>query len=193
MNAESRTVWVLDASVLINLLASGRMREVLEAIPASWCVTAQAADEVARDPLDSSNNVPISPYVQAGTLSIVELHGASLETFVALVSAQGSDSLGDGEAATLAHAYHVGGMAIIDEKKARGVGAKQFASVPVLSTVDLYRHPKVLEALGERAVAQLVLSSLRFARMRVSPEHDEWVRNAIGHDEARNCSSLKQR
>lgn len=193
MSVESRKAWVLDASVLINLLAGGRIREVLGGISASWCVVEQAANEVLRDPLDPRNEAPLDAYLKNNPLSVVELHGPPLETFIALVSAPGSDSLDDGEAATLAYAHHVGGVAVIDEKKARGISAKQFIDLPVLSTVDLYRHPNVLKILGEHALTQAILASLRISRMRVPPEHDDWVRSMIGHEEARQCSSLKRR
>jgi hypothetical protein len=94
------------------------------------------------------------------------------------------------EAATIAYAFEHGGMAIIDEKKANRICSERFPALRVGSTVDIFAHSRVVEALGAPGLAQALLNALHLARMRVLPHHVDWVVAVIGQEQAALCSSL---
>jgi hypothetical protein len=45
-------------------------------------------------------------------------------------------------------------------------------------------------SLGQSALRDAVFAALQHARMRVLPQHIEWVVRLIGQDRARECPSL---
>ena len=184
---------VLDASVWINLLATGSAEEIFGALPQRLVVIGRTTTELLRHPLDGGRRGnPIDPYLESGSLESVVLSGGALETFIELVGAAPPDDLGDGEAATLAHAHDVSSVAVIDERKARRISTERFPDLQVVSTVDLLRHDAVASAL-RGGLGDAVLSALQHGRMRVPPVHEEWVIEQIGRDNARQCPSLPRR
>ena len=102
------------------------------------------------------------------------------------------ESLGDGEAATLAYAHENGSSAVIDEKKATRVAAKRFGSLRVATTIDILSHESVRLALGRRLLAEATFKALRQARMQVRDYQFDWVANLIGNERVAACSSLKR-
>lgn len=190
------SVIVLDASVVINLLASGAMTEILTAVADRRVLTDQAHTEVVTDP----RKVPrvkdpavLAPWVTSGVLSREKLGGDALTTYLDLVGAEPPDDLGDGEAATIAWAASAGAVAMLDDTKAIGVCRRRFGGVDVLTTLDLLKRVAAQRALPEAVLHDAIFDALRFARMRVPPEHDAWVRRAVGPERLALCTSLRRR
>jgi predicted nucleic acid-binding protein len=52
-------------------------------------------------------------------------------------------TLDDGEAATIAHAVALNGVALIDERKANRICTERFPELRIASTVDILVHPSV--------------------------------------------------
>lgn len=189
-------VVVLDASVLINALATGRMTEVLTAVAARCLVTDQAFAEVWTNPRETPRlKRPglLEPWVASGTLSRETLGGDALMTYVDLIGADPPDDLGDGEAATIALAASLGAIAALDDTKAIGICRKRFVGVPIVTTLDLLKRVSALSALPETELHTAIFDALRFARMRVPAEHDAWVRQVVGPERLPLCTSLKRR
>jgi hypothetical protein len=126
----------------------------------------------------------------AGLVTVVDLGDAAASHFEGLVIGKAAETLDDGEAATIAYAVAHGGIAIIDEKKANRICGERFPAVRVASTVDIFAHPRVVEALGAPRLSQALLNALQLARMRVPPHHVEWVVGVIGEEQAALCPSL---
>src|SRR5690242_19451794 len=97
---------VLDSSVVINLLATGHSAAILTALDISVVVTDNVVREIE---LGSSSGRPeveqLRAIIHDRFLLVRELEGIALETFFGLVSGRASESLGDGEAATIACAH----------------------------------------------------------------------------------------
>ena len=93
----------------------------------------------------------------------------------------------------MAHAVTGGGTAVIDDKKARRIGAAKFPDMRLLSTLDLLSVESVGEALGRASLADAVFSALAHARMRVPSEFREWVVDLIGRERAVRTPSLGRR
>lgn len=111
------SILVLDASVIINLLATGYAGAILQAVPAPIVVTDNVIREIEQGAVNGRPEPKqLSELIHNQTLKREELSGIALEHFFDLVSGSTAASLGDGEAATLALAHSNGFTAVIDEK-----------------------------------------------------------------------------
>lgn len=191
--AEQSPPVVLDASVIINLLATGHADKILRALPGRSYITENVVVEIKGG---AENGRPESKklfdLIERGNLEVVELDEQALESFIGIVSGSASDSLGDGEAATLAFAHRNGLIAAIDEKKATRIAADRFEVLKIATTVDLLAHTPVRLALGQEQLSTAVLDALRLARMQVWAPQFDWVVEQIGAANVVLCPSLKR-
>lgn len=190
---EKDRVIVLDSSVIINLLATEHAGEILQALGSSIVITRNVVREIE---LGSSNglkkSLAIDQLNNSKVLQIDEISGTSLEHFFSLVSGNTSDSLGDGEAATLAHAYSNGFSAAIDEKKATRIAGERFLPMRLVTTVDILAYKPVHASLGDTKLASGTLKALLAARMQVRPHQFEWIAQLIGDENVVSCPSLNR-
>jgi predicted nucleic acid-binding protein len=115
------------------------------------------------------------------------------ELYLDLIGGSAAETLDDGEACTLAHAFHTGNVALIDERKATAVAARRFPSMPVLATTDMVLSRNVINALGLDDATEALFKALRVARMRVPPRCLSEVYDALGDTKASQCPCLPQR
>jgi predicted nucleic acid-binding protein len=188
---EADVILVLDASVVINLLGTGTADKIVRALGRRCVVERNAWREVTRDPLTGRSAAePLGLLADVGLLERQQMQGAATTVFLDLSLAQPPEGLGDGEAATLAHAVKGGATAVIDEKKALRIGAAKFPELRLLATLDLLSVGSVAEALGRATLADAVFSALIHARMRVPSEFRKWVVDLIGRERALRSPSL---
>lgn len=184
---------VLDASVIINLLATANASAILQALKADLVVTGNVVREIDQG---AASGRPESRYLAAlidsRVLRVDELAGPSLEHFFDMVSGHTSDSLGDGEAATLAYAYNNRFSAAIDEKKATRIADERYEAMKLLTTIDILACESVQASLGHEVLANATLQALQVARMQVRPHQFDWVAKMIGEDNLAECASLKR-
>lgn len=183
-----------DASVWINLVAGGRAVDVLRALAKPTIIPSIALGELERGrDKGRSAYAGITPLIAAGYVTVIDLPEAAEDTYLSLVAGRASQTLDDGEAATLALALHFGATALIDERKAIGIAAARFPDLTVATTTDLLLSAHVRSVLGADTLAAALFASLTQARMRV-PDHllDE-VCDCLGPDRARLCLSLPAR
>ncbi|MBR0810575.1 hypothetical protein JQ544_03505 [Bradyrhizobium diazoefficiens] len=184
---------VLDSSVVINLLATGYAPSILEALEMPVVLTHNVVQEVELGCSNGRQQVSLLREMVADqVLMIRELEGQALETFFALVSGSASESLGDGEAATLALAHARGCSAAIDEKKATRLATERFVSTRLVTTVDILAHDGVRAGLGNDRLAEAALQALRVARMQVREQQFDWIVRLIGQQNVETCSSLRR-
>lgn len=159
---------VLDTSVWINLLATEEPWTILDALGAHCLAPEQVVSEVKRNPITQNLYVrERHPLRIEDRVEIIELKGETLEFFLSLVSQDSSDSLGDGEAATIAVALARQCAVAIDERKARRIIRERFPGIPVLMTVDILRDPTVKAHLGGEACEAAFAKASQFGRMHV--------------------------
>ena len=182
--------WLVDASVLINLLCMPCPEKVLAALQAPVVATPMVLGETQRAP-GRGDLAPPADRARA-FVSEVRLTEEELERFGALVSASPPDALDDGEASVLAVAASRGWPCLIDERKATRLAAAQCPPVVTLSTVALLRRAAGL-TLTEAETLVCLTDALRDARMRVAHEHYDWVVERIGVEYLGMFPSLKQR
>ena len=181
--------WLVDASVLINLLCMPCPEKVLAALQAPVVATPMVLGETRRAP----GRGDLAPPAERSRafVSEVRLTEEELERFGALVSASPPDALDDGEASVLAVAASRGWSCLIDERKATRLAAARVPPVETLSTAALLR--RAAPTLTEVEVLACLTGALRDARMRVPHEHYAWVVERIGADQLSMFPSLKQR
>jgi predicted nucleic acid-binding protein len=188
---DARSFLVADASVVINLNASGCAEKVLEAlarrVTAVDVVSGELEQGRHRQRQDASL---LEKLVSSGHVEIVSLDEAGERYFEQLVIGPAQMTLDDGEAATIAYAVAHGGAAVIDEVKANRICAELFPALRMACSVDVFAHQSVQKALGRDCLADAIFNALSQGRMRVLPRHVDWVVSLIGANRAALCPSL---
>lgn len=185
---------VADASVWINLVAGGRAVDVLRALAKPTIIPSIALGELERGrDKGRSSYAGILPLIETGYVTVIDLPEAAEGIYLSLVAGRASQTLDDGEAATLALAHHLAATALIDERKAIGIAATRFPHLVLATTTDLLLSAAVRAVLDSDTLAAALFASLTQARMRV-PDHllDE-VCDCLGPERVRLCQSLPAR
>jgi len=184
---------VLDSSVVINLLATGQPAAILRALAMPAVVTDNVVREIKRGAMSGRPEVNLlNDLISNKIVREGQLDGQPLQMFFELVSGSASESLGDGEAATLAFASSNCGFAVIDEKKATRLSANRFGSLRLATTIDILAHDAVRSALGHATLAEATIQALRLARMQVREHQFDWVVDLIGAENVAACPSLNR-
>ena len=188
---DPHSVLVTDASVVINLNATGYARAIITAFPNKWAVTANALAELVSGTRNGHDDArALQMLIDAGVVDLVGLGDIGGRVYETLIDGTALRTLDDGEAATIGYAHEVGGIALIDERKAMNLCAHMFPDLLVVPTVRLLMHESVVRALGEQAHVDAITSALQKARMRVPPDQISRVVAIIGEKNATFCMSL---
>lgn len=165
---------LLDACCLLNLYATRRLTEILQANPVRFAVAERAAAETlyvrrggSGDDADEQDPVDLQSLVSDGLLQILHLEtdneAASFVQFAA--------ELDDGEAMTCALAVHRGAAVATDDRKALKVLGARAPGVRVYTTAELIKSWAESEQVAESDLKR-VLADVR-ERARFAPgKHD---------------------
>ena len=182
---------VADTSAAINLNASGFAEKVLQAIPNKVVIPDSVLAELDAGRKHGYNDTScFRKLINDGLVGVISLGKIAVHHFENLVIGPATETLDDGEAATIACAVEQLGIAILDERKANGICAKSYPDLLTGCTVDFFSHPEVYRILGKDNLALSVFNALTIARMRVLPHHQDWVVQLIGPEQAMQCNSL---
>ena len=186
---------VADASVAINLNATGFAESILDALPNRFAVVEEVALELVNGRSRGRNDADaLNTLIATGRVDIVRLGNPATEYFTSLVSGSAAETLDDGEAATIAYALEQGATALIDERKAKRICAERYGALASGCTIDVLAQNEVEAALGHGRLADGVFNALYHGRMRVLAQHMNWIANwivnLIGPERAAQCVSL---
>lgn len=185
------TILVADASVVINLNATGRARDIIQAQPGSLVVTKNACTELASGVKKGHDDyAQLQALIDIGAVRVVKLGETGESIYARLVEGSAVRTLDDGEAATIGYAYETGAIALIDERKARTICGCDFPDISIASTIDLLTHELIATALTATGQAEAIINALRNARMRIPPDQIELVVRLIGQENAAMCNSI---
>ena len=188
------TVLVADTSFWINLAATECSAEILHALAAPVILVDAALEDLKRGQARGWQSMEVvEALLAAGHTRVEALPSSALPAFAGLVAGGAADTLDDGEAATLALAHAVGGIAIVDEKKGRRLSAARFPALPLTYTVELLMSSAVESVLGQPRLNEAIFAALNVARMRVPAEMLAAVVGLIGPERAKLCPSLPLR
>jgi len=169
-------------------------RQILVALGGPSVVKETTLSEVLVDPQDGgSATAAINALILSGSLVRERMDDEGLAIFIDLVGAEPPDDLGDGEAATLAHALRRSATAVIDERKASRIARSQFRNLKICSSLDIFACSRVAQVLGADALSDALFNAVKYARMRVPFEYDDWVRELLGPERIAECRSLRAR
>lgn len=182
---------IADASVWINLAATGRCAEILAALGAPIAIVDVALRELQRG---SSNGhgvlAHVEPQIQSGQVHVLSMTAEDEEEFFGLVAGRAAETLDDGEAATLVVAARLKGTALIDERKATAIAKQRFPTLDLRSTTDVLFATLPDEGGNAGPLADALYSALRGARMRVPAQWQTRVVEVLGAQRTSQCNSL---
>lgn len=134
---------MLDASCLLNLYASGRLREIAEALPEPLVVSDYVLDQEALfvrykesdQDEEEKKHVDINPLMSTGLIRVISINSEEeQETFIDLAT-----ELDDGEAITISLAKHRRYQVATDDQKALKIISDR-SLVQVTSTLELVKR-----------------------------------------------------
>ena len=164
----SHSVAILDACVLINLLASGRAGEILTANKYKFGICTVVGSESiylrAPDANAPPEEVKLDPFVKSKCLTVYALSGDVEQTLYIDYAAD----LDDGEAMTLALVFSRGFSMATDDRKARRIFLEEIGDATrLLSTAQILRAWSQKAGLTAVELKKLLLEVSR--RGRFSP------------------------
>jgi predicted nucleic acid-binding protein len=160
---------VLDTCCIINFYASGKLSEILAAIPAQVVVTevvrSQELTTLQRlENEEVEGAVYFEKVVREGLISIVDFESeAEAETFINY-TAQMRD---EGESATFAIAFHREWAVATDDKRAISFLKKEAPHIQIVSTLEVIEHWSKKSNI-DSATLKATLSAIR-VRARYQP------------------------
>jgi predicted nucleic acid-binding protein len=191
---ETQQDLVLDASVIINLLATGAAAAVLNSLHLRAIIEETTLREVLRNPRDGKLAWPyLDELSKMGILRFEKMGADALDIFFELVSAEIPDDLSDGEAATIAHAATTRRAVVIDERKATRIVKSKYTHLTVCSSLDILACSRVVETIGIELISSAIVDAANYARMRIPSHFADWVREILGPERASRCSTIGNR
>lgn len=185
---------VVDTSFVINLNATGFSDRILRAIQIPFIVT----EDVLRELKDGSKSghedyKKLKGLIDLKAITLASLGERGENVYLSLIEGSANQTLGDGEASTIAHAVEIGGVAIIDDKKAKKICRERFPLIPIIMTIDLLTYAAVRKDLGRENHKKAIYNALRLARMRIPTEKQKHIVKLIGKTMAADCPSLSHK
>ena len=137
--------YVLDASSVINLYASGHMFDIIRSLPAQFVVSNYVMDNEAlhvleapdKDGLQECTPIDIRDMVSAGLLEIAENDSRSIASTVIVLSNSGMRGMG--ESITGALALENGWGIVLDDKRATNKLKAHLPHIQVLTTLHVVK------------------------------------------------------
>lgn len=159
---------VLDASVLINLLACGATTEIFGALSGPCLVEEKVFGEISRHPIPGLCHIAaLQTLVASGFIELVRMDEGEYAHFLSLVQAPLGKRLDAGESATLTIAESRRLAVVIDENKGRAYAAKHLSDVVFISSLKLFISATVRLGRDRAFLLTLVKAARGHARMGV--------------------------
>ena len=173
---------LLDASCLLNLYSTGRLRDILEVLPQQFVVAAYVRDvEVIytwrQNPIgegEIKEEVNLAGVINEGLLVVFDLEGPEeTATFVDLASV-----MDDGEAVSGALASHHGYALATDDRKARRELRVRLPSLGLVSTLELMKQWSEVIPVTEcelRTALEAMIFGASYVPGRSDPLYEWWL------------------
>lgn len=182
--------FIVDASVIINLNASGYAPEIIRSHRAILVASDVVKSELGFDRKNGRDDGQMAnALVEQGLLKYLPFDDDAEKVFESLVSGEAGQTLDDGEAATLAIAATGNAVAVVDELKAIRISSERFPSLALVSTTDLLLSESVERTIGAERMADAVFKALIGARMSVPDRHHSRLVELLG-DKLLTCKSV---
>jgi predicted nucleic acid-binding protein len=187
-------ILVIDASVLINLLATGIETKILSCFSTKIMIPNQVIREVKRHPRDKSDAKDyLNTLFADNVIQRVELNEQAFKFYTEILLE--NDNLGDGELACIAYAatkkiHYI----VLDDKLGLKTCQQKFSFLKILSSIDLFRQYHQKCELEFIRFQEVLFDAVKIGRMNMTSESDDkWVREILGESKVKLCPSLKRR
>lgn len=170
------TILITDASVLLNLIASGVAEEILTGCGLDFAVCPDVIREVKvlRDrESGDEQQIDLSPLFAAGHLAVIQPE--TDDEFELLVDYAAIFGRGDGEAMCFALAKCRGHAVAIDDQRAIRRALRQNPQFRTTGTVELLMLWQSRNSIPDERMGPILQAIFRFARFRPSASHPEYA------------------
>jgi predicted nucleic acid-binding protein len=174
------SIIIQDACVLINLVASGRFREIATGCDLQFAVSSVVSQEALfLHNLDSGERekIDLQPSIEQGIIKIFSVQSESERLrYIELAV-----SLDDGEAEAIAIAEGRQFALATDDRKARNVILRGGFKIELWSTCKLLQHWQKECAVQNDVLSNVLVSISQRARYRPKPGHpdSDWWMNLL--------------
>ncbi len=189
--SESSEEIVIDASVLINLMAIGTIQAVLRNLNRSVVITNQAYMEVRRDSL--ANRVAsevIQPLEKQRLLIRRDVGAGQAQNIFNYLTNELPVVLGEGEAATIGMCQSLSLTAVIDDLEGRKMSQEYWNIPKVIGTMDLLGDDKMRSKFKHSEYQKLILNAAQYGRMYIPAEWGDWAEELLGETVAKALPGL---
>ena len=169
------TIIITDASVLINLIASGVAEEILSGSGMAFKVCPDVIREVKvlRDRETGDDYaIDLESHFQSGSLSLIQPETDS--EFELLIDYSALFGSGDGEAMCFALAECRGLPIAIDDERAIRKARKRNPEFKTLGTLEILKLWQKANSIDDEQMGTILQAIFRYARFRPSPSHPEY-------------------
>lgn len=182
---------VLDTSVAINLAAAKARDTMLQALPNRVLIIDVVLEELRGGGRNGHDHYRvIEDLIASERIQVEHLADSAEDIFQRLVFGPTSETVDDGEAATIAYGASHQAITVLDDGKALDISRRLFPALRLAHSIDIFAHSAVRKELGPAAVSEVLFDVLISARMRVLPHHWEWVKRQLGPERCSMCKSL---
>ena len=182
LDVSSRPVAILDACVLINLLATGRAQDIMSESRYQFGICSVVKNESiylrATDSSAPPEEVKLDPYVESNRLTVHELSGDSEKELYVDYAAE----LDDGEAMSLALVYSRRFSMASDDRKARRLFLEEIPDLNrLLSTSQILKEWSEKVGLDPATLKQMLIEVSRKGRFfpNSGDPHFVWWSRAV--------------
>lgn len=191
MSLGNRPPLVLDASVIFNLLGTGRAKFLCSHCRYRLLAPSAVVREIKREPeINIVKDADLVTLVDCGLIKLLDSHDGAEEIALALMGCPSPDDLDDGEAYAIAYAVVLEAAIGIDENKGRRIIATRWPALKCFFALEVIESAAAAAELSNRDCSDIVFSAVRHARMRVPKSRRRDVIELIGKERARECVSL---
>jgi predicted nucleic acid-binding protein len=192
-SSDASKILVADASVVINLNATQCAAEIIGSLRGAMFVTENARLELEAGLRNGHSDAEkLRVLIKQGAVQVAHLGMTGLAIYETLIEGAAEQTLDDGEAATIAYACEIKGIAILDEK-ARSLSSARFPELTISSSAEMLACEAAHQKLGTQGQVDAIVNALRDGRMRVPNEHVDTIIKLIGETNAASCTSLPKR
>lgn len=132
-------MFVLDTSAVINLLGTAAAPRLLRGLATPCIVEERVISELKYHPIPGEDLAAELEQLQAAALlTRVRMSDAAYEVFVGLAAVSGVGGLGIGESAAIAVAQEMGGVVVLDDRKARKRAHSKFPVLQLASSTQVF-------------------------------------------------------
>lgn len=161
-------MFVLDTSAVINLLGTAAATRLLQGLAQPCLVEERVISELKYHPIPGKSLVAEFEELHAtGLLTRTRMSDGAYEVFVGLAAVSGVGGLGIGESAAISVAQDIGGVVVLDDRKARRRAQAGFPSMKFVSSTQVFLEAAFRSKMADDELRMVFQAALANASMGI--------------------------